>query len=88
MDADDYVRHDGSGLSRQRESRISPLPVGEDGTLETRMNGAVAAGRIRAKTGALSHVTALSEYAERAGGGTLAFSIPVKRRASWIVDKI
>ncbi len=81
--------------SPQRENWISLLPIaGEDGTLRKRMNGTAAASRIRAKTGTLSHVTALSGYAERSGGGTLAFSILVNNHpgesagAREIVDKI
>ena len=41
------------------------------------LHGSAAAGRIRAKTGTLSHVSALSGYAERREGGPLAFSILV-----------
>jgi D-alanyl-D-alanine carboxypeptidase/D-alanyl-D-alanine-endopeptidase (penicillin-binding protein 4) len=56
----------------------SLLPVGgEDGTLSDRFVGTRGAGRIRAKTGTLSHVSALSGYAERASGGTLMFAIVV-----------
>ena len=80
--------------SAQRENWISLLPIaGEDGTLRTLMSGSRAAGRIRAKTGTLSHVTALSGYASR-DSGTLAFSILVNNYqgpasgARGIVDKI
>ncbi|HWB84852.1 MAG TPA: D-alanyl-D-alanine carboxypeptidase/D-alanyl-D-alanine-endopeptidase [Bryobacteraceae bacterium] len=60
-----------------REDWISLLPVGnQDGTLTTRLNGA-AAGLIHAKTGSLSHVSALSGYAVRPDGTWLAFSILV-----------
>jgi D-alanyl-D-alanine carboxypeptidase/D-alanyl-D-alanine-endopeptidase (penicillin-binding protein 4) len=52
------------------------LPVGgEDGTLKTRLRGNGATGRIRAKTGALANVAALSGYAQRRNGGVLAFSL-------------
>jgi D-alanyl-D-alanine carboxypeptidase/D-alanyl-D-alanine-endopeptidase (penicillin-binding protein 4) len=58
-----------------RENWLSLLPVGgEDGTLRLRLRGTVAAGRIHAKTGSLTHVTALSGYAERRDGTVLAFS--------------
>lgn len=61
--------------SPQRENWLNILPVGgEDGTLRLRLRGTAAAGRIHAKTGSLTHVTALSGYAERKDGTMLAFS--------------
>ena len=61
--------------SPNRENWLSLLPVGgEDGTLQLRLRKTSAAGRIRAKTGSLTHVTALSGYAERRNGTMLAFS--------------
>jgi D-alanyl-D-alanine carboxypeptidase/D-alanyl-D-alanine-endopeptidase (penicillin-binding protein 4) len=64
--------------SPARENWISLLPVGgQDGTLGTRFTERTAAGRIHAKTGSLSHVSALSGYAERSRGGWVAFSILV-----------
>jgi D-alanyl-D-alanine carboxypeptidase/D-alanyl-D-alanine-endopeptidase (penicillin-binding protein 4) len=60
----------------ERENWLSLLPVGgEDGSLRQRFQNSPAAGKIRAKTGSLGNVTALSGYAERASGGRLAFSI-------------
>jgi D-alanyl-D-alanine carboxypeptidase/D-alanyl-D-alanine-endopeptidase (penicillin-binding protein 4) len=57
---------------------VSLLPVGgEDGTLDTRFSHTPAAGRIHAKTGTLSHVSALSGYADRLSGGVRTFSILV-----------
>lgn len=54
------------------------LPVaGVDGTLERRMQGTPAAGRVHAKTGYLRHVRALSGYATAKDGGLIAFSLLV-----------
>lgn len=61
-----------------REHWLSLLPVGgEDGTLAHRFQQGSAAGRIRAKTGTLTGVSALSGYAEPRRGGHLAFAILV-----------
>jgi serine-type D-Ala-D-Ala carboxypeptidase/endopeptidase (penicillin-binding protein 4) len=62
--------------SPARELWFQSLPVGgEDGTLSDRFPKGPAARRIRAKTGTLAHVSALSGYAQRRDGGTTAFSI-------------
>lgn len=62
----------------QRENWMALLPVGgQDGTLSTRFAGNAAASRIHAKTGSLSHVAALSGYAQRSNGDWVAFSILV-----------
>jgi D-alanyl-D-alanine carboxypeptidase/D-alanyl-D-alanine-endopeptidase (penicillin-binding protein 4) len=59
-----------------RDNWVSLLPVGgQDGTLSARLGESPAAGRIYAKTGTMSHVSALSGYARRQDGGWLAFSI-------------
>ncbi len=64
--------------SPQRDNWLSLLPVAaEDGSLRFRFRNTPASGRIRAKTGTLSRVTALSGYAEHAGGSTLAFAVLV-----------
>ncbi len=61
--------------SPHRDVYLDSLPVGgEDGTLDWRFSRSPAKGRIRAKTGSLSHVTALSGYATRIDGTELAFS--------------
>jgi len=54
---------------------LASLPVaGEDGTLNERMKLAPLAGKIQAKTGSVTHVRALSGYAETPGGRKLIFS--------------
>ncbi len=64
--------------SPQRDNWISLLPVGgQDGTLSSRFGETPAAGRVRAKTGSLSHVSALSGYIQRLNGDWVAFSILV-----------
>ena len=64
--------------SPARDNWISLLPVGgQDGTLSTRLGDGAAAGRIHAKTGTLSHVSALSGYARRTDGSWVAFSVLV-----------
>jgi len=61
-----------------REPWIAFLPVGGlDGTLSTRFPDSAAGRRIHAKTGTLTHVSALSGYAERRDGTWVAFSILV-----------
>jgi D-alanyl-D-alanine carboxypeptidase/D-alanyl-D-alanine-endopeptidase (penicillin-binding protein 4) len=52
------------------------LPIaGLDGTLQNRMRGGLAARNVRAKTGTLRYVNALSGYLTTAAGERLAFSI-------------
>ena len=58
------------------DAYVMTLPVaGEDGTLETRMKGTAAEGRIRAKTGALERVRAMAGYATTLGGERLVFAM-------------
>ncbi|MEO8596579.1 MAG: D-alanyl-D-alanine carboxypeptidase/D-alanyl-D-alanine-endopeptidase [Candidatus Solibacter sp.] len=65
-----------------RDKWISILPVGgQDGTLSARFGSTPAAGRVFAKTGSLSHVSALSGYLQRADGTWLAFSLFVNNYA-------
>jgi len=64
--------------STVRDAWISLLPVGgQDGTLSSRFKNTPAAGRVHAKTGSLSHVSALSGYIQRNDGSWVAFSILV-----------
>ncbi|HLL77017.1 MAG TPA: D-alanyl-D-alanine carboxypeptidase/D-alanyl-D-alanine-endopeptidase [Pyrinomonadaceae bacterium] len=57
---------------------LDSQPVaGVDGTLRGRMRGTMAAGNLRAKTGTISNVSALSGYVTTAAGERLAFSIIV-----------
>lgn len=59
--------------SRNRDAWMSTLPVGgEDGTLAKRFSGSRLAAQVKAKTGSITHVNALSGYA-----GRFAFSIMV-----------
>jgi len=64
--------------SKHREEWLSLMPVGgTDGTLEHRFRGIPEGRRIRAKTGTVAHVSALSGYADSGRNGPLAFSILV-----------
>ncbi|GAC1539175.1 MAG: hypothetical protein NVS2B9_06090 [Myxococcales bacterium] len=57
---------------------VSSLGIAaRDGTLRLRMEGTDAAGRLRAKTGTLDKVTALSGYVQAVGGERFVFSILV-----------
>jgi serine-type D-Ala-D-Ala carboxypeptidase/endopeptidase (penicillin-binding protein 4) len=71
----------------QRDSTLFPsfyhtLPIaGVDGTIGRRMRGTRAEANLRAKTGTLSAVTALSGYVTTADGEMLAFSIMMQNFA-------
>lgn len=59
-----------------RDAYVESLATGgEDGTLDWRFSRSAAKSRISAKTGTLSHITALSGYATTLDGRRLAFSV-------------
>ena len=61
---------------RHREAWLAALPVaGVDGTLERRMRGTPAEGRVYAKTGSIGYVRSLSGYARTAEDKWMTFSI-------------
>jgi D-alanyl-D-alanine carboxypeptidase/D-alanyl-D-alanine-endopeptidase (penicillin-binding protein 4) len=67
-----------AAMDRHRHAGVfrDSLPVaGVDGTLEGRLRGTPAQGRVLAKTGSLRHVNALAGYATTRGGERLAFAI-------------
>ena len=62
--------------SPDRKTYLESLPVaGQDGTLDWRFSRTPAKGRILAKTGTMSHVTALSGYVATADERAFTFSI-------------
>jgi D-alanyl-D-alanine carboxypeptidase/D-alanyl-D-alanine-endopeptidase (penicillin-binding protein 4) len=69
--------------SPHRDAFRHLLPIaGEDGTLAARFKGFDAVAGIRAKTGTISHVAALSGYAGGEGSPRLAFSIIANNHTS------
>ena len=63
---------------RHRDAWVEALAVGgQAGTLQKRFAGTQGEGRVRAKTGAISNVRALSGYVPAANGEQLVFSIIV-----------
>ena len=71
------------------------LPVsGIDGSLIDRLKGTAAEGRVKGKTGTLTHVTALAGYADTVGGDRVAFSIFCNnhtlqtKRAQELIDRV
>jgi len=65
-------------LSEDRDGWVNTLAVGgSDGTLEHRFRGDAVAGRVHAKTGTMTHVGALSGYADSHSRGAVAFSLYV-----------
>jgi len=69
------------------EAFVSLLPAGgEEGTLAARFRGAPDAAAIRAKTGTISHVTALSGYAGTDPARRVAFSIILNHQTAPAVE--
>jgi D-alanyl-D-alanine carboxypeptidase/D-alanyl-D-alanine-endopeptidase (penicillin-binding protein 4) len=61
---------------RHREPFMATLPVGgQDGSIERRFVGTPASGNVRAKTGSISNVRALSGFVTTLDGEPLVFSI-------------
>jgi D-alanyl-D-alanine carboxypeptidase/D-alanyl-D-alanine-endopeptidase (penicillin-binding protein 4) len=59
-----------------KDGWVAALPVGGvDGTLRRRFTGATVKEKVRAKTGSLSHVSALGGYLEHPRLGRLAFTV-------------
>jgi len=64
--------------SRSSKEWISSLPIGGvDGTIQNRFKGTPAMGNVRAKTGTIDQVSALSGYVTTASGERLVFSMIV-----------
>ena len=64
------------GDPRHKELFVATLPIGgQDGSIARRFVGTAAAGNVRAKTGSISNVRALSGYVTSADGEPLVFSI-------------
>jgi D-alanyl-D-alanine carboxypeptidase/D-alanyl-D-alanine-endopeptidase (penicillin-binding protein 4) len=73
-----------AAMDRQRDAAAfcDSLPIaGRDGTLERRMRGTPAEGRVRAKSGTLNLANALAGYAETERGDRLAFVVIVNNHA-------
>jgi D-alanyl-D-alanine carboxypeptidase/D-alanyl-D-alanine-endopeptidase (penicillin-binding protein 4) len=58
---------------RHRDGWLASFPVGSEGSLSSRFLDGVAKGRVRAKTGELAAVRALSGYVRTEAGELLAF---------------
>ena len=81
--------------SKNAKAFFATLPIGgEDGTLDNRFAGISDGKRVHAKTGSLSHVSALSGYIDSATRGRIAFSIMVNNfnvpasEVRSVIDKI
>jgi D-alanyl-D-alanine carboxypeptidase/D-alanyl-D-alanine-endopeptidase (penicillin-binding protein 4) len=86
-----------AAMDRQPYARVfeDSLPVaGVDGTLERRMRGTPAQGRVKAKTGTRHHVNSLGGYVATVSGRRLAFAVILNhhtvanREATTAIDAI
>ncbi|MFN7133548.1 MAG: D-alanyl-D-alanine carboxypeptidase/D-alanyl-D-alanine-endopeptidase, partial [Myxococcales bacterium] len=71
------LRHMYARFPLQPEFLSSLGIAGKDGTLHSRMAGTDAVGNLRAKTGTLENVSALSGYVQTKGGERFVFSLMV-----------
>ncbi len=81
--------------SPNRETWLDTLPeAAVDGSLNSRLKGSCTASKIRAKTGTIRHVSALSGYMDASHGHRLVFSIMVNNHnmqtpgATSVMDKV
>jgi D-alanyl-D-alanine carboxypeptidase/D-alanyl-D-alanine-endopeptidase (penicillin-binding protein 4) len=67
-------------VHRESNAFLDSLPAaGREGTLRRRLQGTLAEGNLRAKTGSLRWANSLSGYVTTAGGERLAFSLMINR---------
>lgn len=68
---------------------VASLPVaGVDGTLKNRLKGTRAEGRVRAKTGAISHVNTLAGYATLRSGEPVVFAVMANHQSADFKDSV
>lgn len=73
----------------QAEAFLASLPVaGVDGTLKNRLKGTRAEGRLRAKTGAISHVNTLAGYATLRSGEPVVFALMTNHQNTEYKDSV
>ena len=86
------LTHEWNSPDGERFKNLLPI-AGSNGTIENRMKGTAAEGKVFAKTGSMSQVRALSGYVTTAAGEPLAFSFIINgfrvpsREVNAIMDK-